>query len=169
MVKKGRLNEAAAPELAEELIACVLTSHKFFAPFVDAKTKRVCYPVDLGEVTTALRREFLYSHFRDEAIEDKRRRGEIKEEWRGTIVSYSASLRPDEEKQVVARVQSALNSGEQVKIRAHYIDLERLKVVSRRRWKRGPNEVLASSNPSCRCVTSSPPLCAGARIYRSIR
>jgi len=127
MVKKGRLNEAAAPELAEELIACVLTSHKFFARFVDAKTRRVCYPVDLVEVTTALRREFLYSHFRDEAIEEKRRRGEIKEEWRGTIVSYSANLRPDEEKQVVARVEAALSSGEQVKMRAHYIDLERLK------------------------------------------
>jgi hypothetical protein len=127
MVKKGRLNEFAAPELAEELIACVLTSHKFFATFIDPKAKRVRYPVDLAEVMTALRREFLNQHFRDEAVEAKRQRGEIKEEWHGTMVSYSANLPPDEEQQVVARVEAALSSNEEVKIRVHYTDLERLK------------------------------------------
>ncbi len=75
MIKKGRLNEAAAPELAEELIACVLTSHSFFAAFVDPKTKQIRYPVDLGQVMMALRREFLYRHFRDEAVDAKRQRG----------------------------------------------------------------------------------------------
>lgn len=127
LAKKGRLNEAAAPELAEELIACLLVSHTFFAAFVDPKTKRVRYPVDLAEVTTTLRREFLTRHFRDAAVEAKRQRGEIKEEWRGTTVSYSANLRPDEEQQVGARVEAALRSGEEVTIRARYSDLERLK------------------------------------------
>lgn len=44
MIKKGRLNEAAAPELAEELIACVLTSHSFFAAFVDPRRGESAIP-----------------------------------------------------------------------------------------------------------------------------
>ena len=142
MVKRGRLNEAAMPELAEELIACVLKSHQFFASFVDQNTRRVRYPVDLTEVATALRREFFSRHFRDEAVEAKRHRGEIKETWRDTTVSYSPSLRPDEEQQVVVRVEAALRAGEDVKMRAHYIDLERLKSRLQRaleaRRERGP-------------------------------
>lgn len=127
MVKKGCLNEAAAPDLADELIVCALTSERFFAPFVDPQTKRVRYPVDVADVMKALRREFLARHFRDEVVDAKRRRGEIKEEWRGTIVSYSAGLRPHEEQQLADRVETALVSGEEVKMRAHYTDLERLK------------------------------------------
>ena len=127
IVKKGGLNEAAAPELADELIACILTSHKFFASFIDPTTKAVRYPVDLAAVMTALQREFLTRHFRDEAVQGKRRRGEIKEEWRGAVVSYIATLRPDEEQKVTARVDEALSAREDVKITAHYTDLEPLK------------------------------------------
>jgi Type I restriction enzyme R protein N terminus (HSDR_N) len=127
MVAKGRLNETGAPELAEELITCILISHAFFAAFVDKKTKAVRFPIDIADIATALKREFLYRHFRSEAVEAKRQRGEIKETWNGTRVSYSANLRPAEEEQVFARVEAAIQSGDDVKLRAHYVDLEPLK------------------------------------------
>ena len=83
MIKKGRLNESAVPDLADELIVCALTKRKSLAVFIDARTRQVRYPVDLDDVMTALRREMLVHHFRDEAVEAKRRRGEIEEHWRG--------------------------------------------------------------------------------------
>ena len=127
LAKEERLNEAAAPELAEEFIVCLLTHNKLFASFTDTKTKRLTYPVDLAAVMVSVRRQFLRCHFRDLAIEAKRKRGEIKEEWRGTIVSFSASLRPEEEQLVEAQVRAALASGEPIGYYAHYTDLEELK------------------------------------------
>jgi hypothetical protein len=114
MVTKGRLNEAAAPELAHELVVCILTSQEYFAQFVDPKPKRIRYPVDLADMMTALRRQFLTEHFRDEAVYAKRQRGEIKEQWHSTIVSYSATLRPDEWQDVLRRVETALSSGDEL-------------------------------------------------------
>lgn len=127
LAKHERLNEGAASELAEELIACIVKSFDCFTEFLDPKTKNVLYPIDLGAVERALKREYLNRHFSDCEVDAKRARGEIEERWHGSTVSYNATLNPAEWKKVHERTEAALLSGEEIEYKARYVNLEGIK------------------------------------------
>lgn len=127
LVAEGRLNESAVPELAEELLACIVGSYACFSHLRDSGTKRARYPLRVRDVEKALRHEHLNRHFHDREVADKRARGEIQERWMGSTVSYNATLSQAEWLRVRERALAALLADEQVDFKTTYVDLERLK------------------------------------------
>jgi hypothetical protein len=127
LAQEERLNESTVPELAEELLACIVESSACFQHLRDSNTKRVLYPLKVRDAEKALKHEYLNRHFYNLEVEEKRARGDIKEHWRGSSVSYNATLSHAEWLQVRERALAALRADEEVEYEATYVDLERVK------------------------------------------
>jgi hypothetical protein len=127
LAREERLNESAVPELAEELLACIVGSYPWFSHLRDSSTKRVLYPLKVRDAEKALQHEYLNRHFYGLEVKAKRARGEIQEHWNGSTVSYNATLTHAEWLQVRERALAALRADEEVEYMATYVDLERVK------------------------------------------
>ncbi len=124
IVKKGRLNDIATPDLAEELILNILRSKDLFRQFVDPRTRQCKFPLSLADVTIAYKRTLFTSHFRDRLVDEKLRNGQIDSRWHGSTRSYSYTLTASEQATVQAQVDDAITSGRPLETDATYTDLE---------------------------------------------
>ncbi len=126
-VEQGRLNESNNPEMLSELIVESVSGQKsIFKPLLTSDQRTVRYPLKLDSVLDCLLRERLVRHFREEIVERKRKKGEIREVWNGSVVSYSYSPTPADETEAIEKVERALLVGEIPVFRARYTDLEDL-------------------------------------------
>lgn len=124
IVKLGRLNDMATPDMAEELILNIIRSKDLFRQFVDARTRQCKLPLSLTDVTNVYKRKLFTSHYTDRLVDEKLKKGEIESRWRGSIRSYSYSLTTSEQAAVQAQVDAAIASGRPLETDATYTDLE---------------------------------------------
>lgn len=125
LVEQGRLNEANNPDMLLELIVeTVSCQRSIFKSLLASDQRTIRYPLKLDSVLDCLLREKLARHFREEAIEKKRKNGEIQEVWNGSYVSYSYSPRSVDETEIIEKVERALSVGDIPIFRARYKELE---------------------------------------------
>jgi len=126
-VEQGRLNESNNPNLLSELIVATVSDRTgIFKRLLRSDQRTVGYPLKLDAVLACLLREKLVRHYEDEIVERKRKKGEIREVWNGTTVSYSYSRTPADQEEVTNNVERALSVGEIPVFRARYTELEDL-------------------------------------------
>ncbi|WP_157678917.1 NACHT domain-containing protein [Methylovulum psychrotolerans] len=127
LIKEGLLNESHCPEmLVEFIVETVLRNKVIFKELLSVDGLSIRYPLKYDEVLKKLLRERLIRHYREELISTKKRSGEIKEIWDGSIVSYFSNLTAEEEKQILDAAEDSLNSGHLPKFHARYGDLDKL-------------------------------------------
>ena len=127
LIKDGHLCEDNNPDLLKNFIAGTIAVHGgIFSPLLQRDSKEPKYPIDLDEAIKCLKVEKLRRHFDEELVEAKRRTGEIKETWNGSVVSYSRSITPEETANINAKALRAAELGEHPTVHARYQDLDRL-------------------------------------------
>ncbi|MCX7093990.1 MAG: hypothetical protein NTY50_11140, partial [Methylobacter sp.] len=126
-ITQGRLNESNCPEmLVEFIVETVLQNKSIFKELLSIDGRSILYPLKLNEILKALLREKLFRHYKDELISTKRKNGEIKETWNGSIVSYSSNLTVEDEKKILDATEYSLDSDCLPRFHAHYVDLDKL-------------------------------------------
>ncbi len=126
-IKQGRLNESNCPEmLVEFIVETVLQNKSIFKELLSVDGRSILYPLKFDEILTALLREKLFRHYRDELISEKRKSGEIKEIWNGSTVTYSADVTAEEREQVLGVTEDALNSGRLPTFHSSYVEMDKL-------------------------------------------
>lgn len=126
-IKQGRLNESNCPEmLVEFIVETVLRNKAIFKELLSVDGRSILYPLKLDEILTALLREKLFRHYRDELISEKRKSGEIKETWYGGFSYSSKDFTAGDEKPILDAIDESLNSGCLPRFHARYSDLEKL-------------------------------------------
>ena|GEM_PF-2285539 len=126
-IKQGRLNESNCPEmLVEFIVETVLQNKAIFNKLLSVDGRSILYPLKLDEILTALSREKLFRHYRDELISEKRKSGEIKETWYGGFSYSSKDFTAGDEKRILDAIDESLNSGRLPRFHARYGDLEKL-------------------------------------------
>lgn len=113
IVEQGRLNDSNNPDMLSELIIeTVLHNKNIFQQVIKSDQKTVRYPLDLDAVLNCLLREKLSRYYQEEIIARKRRNREIREEWRGSLVTYSYQPTPSDSAEISQKVERALSVGE---------------------------------------------------------
>jgi len=127
MIDHGALNESNNPDLLRELVLeSVRNNRGIFAAVLTPDKQTVSYPLRLDAVIECLQREKLRRHFEDEIVRERRRCGEIREQWSGTFVTFSFAINDADRRDVAAQVQRAMEHGDMPVIRSRYIELDEL-------------------------------------------
>lgn len=102
------------PPLAREAVAFALSEHseQFSRLMQPGRRREPAYPVSIASIRDEYRRNALRAEFREDVVQEKRARGEIEEQWKGSTVSYSLNLTPTERAEIESRVDRAMLSGE---------------------------------------------------------
>lgn len=127
LVKEGRLYENKNPDLLLELVASLISSHRgIFSKQLNDQRTQLNYPILLDDIKASLKEAKLRFYFENVRIEEKRKKGEIKEQWAGSIVSYSCSNTAEDIAWVDNQVKKAMKAGEDICTRVISADLERI-------------------------------------------
>jgi len=127
LVKEGRLYEDGNPDLLLELVVSLISSHRdIFSKQLNDQGTQLNYPILLDDIRASLKEAKLRFHFENVRIEEKRKAGEIKEQWSGSIVSYSCSSTAEDLVWIDDQVKKAMKAGEDICTRVVSVDLERI-------------------------------------------
>jgi hypothetical protein len=101
-----------APALAREAVVSALRQHaeKFLKLMGAGDRPEPAYPVSIAAIRDEYRRDALRAGFLEDVVKAKRARGEIKEKWSGSTVSYSLNLTQNEKSEIERRVELAMSS-----------------------------------------------------------
>jgi hypothetical protein len=126
IVKSGRLDESRNFYLLLERLIATLAKYQ-------AKHHRITHPdmiagrlpISFSDIEWARRYQRAARVYRDELIAEKRRTGEIKEMWHGSMVSFVSHLTDADEKTIHDRARSAADSNIEVTSNVVYVELDK--------------------------------------------
>lgn len=127
-IEQGKLNESKNPDLLSEFISETVLHQRIFNKLLTGKQLAAHFPLKLDSIIGCLLREKLSRHYHDEICERKRKKGEVKERWNGTIVSYSYTFTASDKEEVQNKVEAALASGNIPTFKARHTELYNLEL-----------------------------------------
>jgi hypothetical protein len=133
LVETKCLYEDKNPDLMQiRVTQRLLTYRDIFRPLFDPSGNWLQYPINFSRIEELLHRGKLQRALRDDLIEQKRTRGDVKEIKTNSGVLSSFSFSPADEQLLKKRLNEVITTGSYPETMAHYADLEEVEQLLRR-------------------------------------